>query len=185
MRSPLLVAFALVLVAASFVVACSKPEPPVITPKEASVTAITGTGVDLRASLEAYNPNRIALDARTVTAKMVLDGKYDLGTVTIPHAIALPAGARVTLDVPVSIKWNDFAPLLTLAASNHDVPYEITGTVNVGGEKINFDLPFSVKGTMTHAQIVQATMRSIPQIPGMPMLPSGLVPGMPLPPAAR
>jgi uncharacterized lipoprotein YbaY len=184
MRSSLVVVLAS-LVLAFVLSACSKPEPPVITPKEASVTGVTAAGVDMRAQLEAFNPNRIALDARTVTAKLVLDGKYDLGTVTIPHAIALPAGARVTLDVPVSIKWNDFAPLISLGATNHDVPYEITGTVNVGGDKINFDLPFTVKGTMTHAQIVQATMRSIPQIPGLPPLPSGLLPGLAPPPAAR
>ena len=142
--------------------ACKKPEPPVLTPKGATVVGVTAAGVDMRAQLEAYNPNAVALTARSVTATLKLDGKYDVGTVTIPHAIELPAGARVILDVPLSIKWNDFAPLVAVAASNHDVPYQISGTVNVGGDKINFDLPFKVDGKMTHDQIVSATMRSLP-----------------------
>jgi LEA14-like dessication related protein len=158
------------------VVACTKPDPPVLTPKEATVSGVTGAGVDLSAKIEAYNPNKFDLSARSVTAALTLDGKYDVGSVTIPRAVVIPAGQRVVLDVPISIKWTDLSPLLTVAANGQDVPYQLSGTVNIGGDTLNVDLPFKIGGIMTHDQIIKATLRSIPPFP---------LPGLPGPPPSK
>ena len=152
-------------------VGCAKPEPPVLTAKEATVVGVTAAGVDLRAQIEAFNPNKVDLSARSVTATLKLDGTYDIGTVTIERAIAIPAGARVMLDVPIAIKWSDLTPLVAVAAKNTDVPYQVVGTVNVGGERLNVDLPFKIDGVMTHDQIMKATLRSLPPFP-MPFQPN-------------
>jgi LEA14-like dessication related protein len=147
---------------------CTKPDPPVLTPKSATVTAVTATGVGLSLSVEAYNPNGVDLSAQSVTGKVVLDGKYDLGTSTIAKPVNLPAGARTTLDIPLSVNWNDMSALATIATTNRPAPYTVDGTVTVGGGRLNVDLPFHMTGAISHEEILQATARSIPAIPGMP-----------------
>ena len=73
---------ALVLVTAS----CKKPEPPTIIPKEAKVTAVGPAGVTMQVKVDAVNPNSYPLTAQSITARAKLDGKYDLGAVTVPES---------------------------------------------------------------------------------------------------
>jgi LEA14-like dessication related protein len=146
---------------------CSKPDPPVLTPKSAKLSAISVAGVSFDLSVEAYNPNSVELSARSVTGKVVVDGKYDLGAATISTPISLPAGARTTLDVPLALNWHDVGALAQLAAQSRPVPYTVDGTVTVGGERLNVDLPFHMTGTITHEKLVEVTTRSLPTIPGI------------------
>jgi LEA14-like dessication related protein len=150
------------------VLACSKPEPPTITPKSAEVTGITPAGVDMKVSLEVKNPNGFDISARKMTAKLTLD-RYDLGNVSSPSAITIPAKGSTTFDTPVSMKWNDIAPIAAVAATQADVPYKVDGTVTLGGERVNFDVPFHLEGKIPHDQIVKATLQSLPKIPGLTM----------------
>jgi len=176
-RRRALFAFAAALCTSVAAASCSKPEPPVLTPKEATVTRLDLAGADLRVTMEAFNPNRVALSAQRVVGRVVLDGKHDLGTVTIDRPTTLPAGARTLIDVPLAVKWSNAATFASLASARRAMPYTIDGTVTVGGERLNIDVPFSLRGVITQEQIVQATMSSLQNIPG---LPPGLLP----PPAA-
>src|SRR5262249_54464696 len=109
----------------------------------------------------------VELSARSVTGKVVLDGKYDLGSATISKPISLPAGARTTLDVPLALNWHDVGALAQLAAQSRPVPYSVDGTVTVGGERLNVDLPFHMTGTITQETLVEVTTHSLPAIPGL------------------
>ena len=122
--------------------ACSKPEPPKLVPKEAKVTAVGVTGLSLLLRMEATNPNRITLSAQSVTAKAKLDGKWDVGTITISKPVVLPPNAPTMIDVPLTMPWTDVSALGALASATGPVPYVVEGTVAVGGEKLNVDLPF-------------------------------------------
>jgi LEA14-like dessication related protein len=156
------------LAAAVFALAaCSKPEPPTITPVSGRVSSISTTGLTVEAKLEGYNPNDLDLGVKSFTANIVLDGSIDLGKVSSAHAIKLPAHKRTKFDVPIAVKWNDVGALAPLAMSNKDVPYEATGTVKVSADDIDVELPFKVSGVVTHQQIVQAAGKSIPHIPGL------------------
>jgi LEA14-like dessication related protein len=150
--------------------ACSRPEPPTLTPELATVTRVTPAGIDLQVRLDAYNPNGIEISARSVKANVMLDGKYDVGTVTVPMPLSLPAKKRTRLDVPLSVKWRDLTGLAALAASNRGVPYQLDGSVSLGGDTLNVDVPFRMGGTITHEQLVQAVTNSLPKlpIPGLP-----------------
>jgi LEA14-like dessication related protein len=159
---PLLFAAALALGA------CTKPEPPTVTPISGRVTRIDGTGLTVEAKLEAYNPNDFDIKVKSFTATVVLDNQYNIGTVTASHAIDLPAKKKKQFDLPITMKWNDVAALAPLAMSNRDVPYEASGTVKVSAESIDVDVPFKVNGTVTHQQISQAVGRSLPKLPGLP-----------------
>jgi LEA14-like dessication related protein len=110
------------------------------------------------------NPNSVPLSVRAVTAKIVLDGKYPMPPVTVPHGLTLSAHARTHLSVPVEMKWEQVTTLVALAGSNRDVPYDIDGTVNLGGDLLNWDIPFHLGGELTREQLVMATLNSLPRL---------------------
>ena len=159
------VLFALTLLVSA--VACSKPQPPTIVPKAAKVTAISAAGLDLVVQVEATNPNGVTLSARSFTGKAKLDGKFDLATVTISKPVTLPPHQPTMIDVPLTMPWADANSLIVMSTSQKPVPYVVDGTVNVGGESLNVDIPYSVSGTITREQIAAAALRSIPAIPGL------------------
>jgi LEA14-like dessication related protein len=148
--------------------ACQKPQPPTLVPKKATITGMSPASIDMQLDLDATNPNSIPLVVQSVTANVKFDKQYDMGTATITKSFDIPAGATTTLSVPVSIPWSNIGPLVGLAAGGGDVPYEVDGSAVIGGSSLNVTLPFTATGTITHAQIVQATMSSLPAIPGLP-----------------
>lgn len=164
-KAALKVAGFFVLLAAS--TGCSKPEPPKLVPKEVQVTAIGPAGASLLLRLEATNPNGYELAARSVTGKAMLDGKWELGTVTIAKPLALPPKVPILIDVPMTLPWTDLKALTALGAATGPVPYVVEGTVTIGGERLNVDLPFSLSGTVTREQVIGAALKSLPAIPGL------------------
>lgn len=158
---------ALALLLASAGAGCSKPKPPQLTPRSAKVTKLDLAGVDLRVEMEAFNPNGFDLAVRRVTGHVVIDGKYDLGTVAVDQPITLPAGARTNLDVPLSVKWNGAQTFAAIGAARRAVPYTVDGTATIGGERFNVDVPFTLKGEITEEQVVSAALRSLQNLPGL------------------
>jgi LEA14-like dessication related protein len=166
--SPRRVFLSIALAGALLVSACSKPEPPKLTPKEVQVTAVGPTGLDVLVRMEALNPNRVTISTQTVTGKAKLDGKWDLGTVSITKPIVLPPNTPTTIDVPLRLPWTNMQTLAALASAPGPVPYVIEGTMTVGGDNIHLELPFSVSGTVTREQIAGAALKSLPTaIPGL------------------
>ena len=153
-------------------VACSKPLPPQLTPKEAKVTAIDPTGFDMRVKMEAFNPNGFAIEVQSVTAHVVVDGTHDLGTVTASQPISLPANARTLIDVPITMKWKGAVNLVTIASSRKPIPYTVDGTATVGGSSLNVDVPFKLQGVITPEQLHQAGLKSLQAIPALQGLPN-------------
>src|SRR5215475_11756493 len=119
---------ALLLAFAIIALGCSRPDPPTLTPEQAKVTRISPDGLDLDVQILAYNPNSSDLTARSLKAKVTLDGKYHVGDVKAPAKVSLPAQKQTRFAVPVSVKWTDLSGLIALAASNRGVPYELDGT---------------------------------------------------------
>ena len=96
-------------------VGCSRPRAPTITPEKASITSLGPGGIGMLLQLGLDNPNSFELAGRALTAKVVLDGTRDLGTVTVPNGIKLPAGKRTDLSVPMTLPWKDVTALIALA----------------------------------------------------------------------
>jgi LEA14-like dessication related protein len=145
--------------------ACSRPEPPTVTPVSGKVTGISSTGIDVEAKLEAYNPNDFDISVKSFTANVTLDHQYNIGSVTSNHPVTLPARKKKVFEVPIPVKWNDVSTIAPLALANRDVPFDADGKVKVGGDSLDVDLPFKVSGVVTHQQIVQAVGRSLPKLP--------------------
>jgi len=152
-------------------VACSKPQPPQLTPQQAQVTSVDMTGFDMIVKMDAFNPNAFELSVQSVAAHVLVDGNQDLGTVTTSKPIALAANAHTAVDVPMSVKWKNAAGFATIAAARRPVPYTIDGTATVGGSRLNVDVPFKLQGTITAAQLQQAGLKSLQAIPGLQGLP--------------
>lgn len=151
--------------------ACQKPEPPHITPKEARVAAIGPQGLDLVIKVEATNPNRVTLSAQSFTAKARLDGRWDMGSVTVAKPIVLPPHTPTMIDVTMAVPWTDVKALTALAGARGPVPYVVDGSARIGGERINVDVPFSMSGTISREQVTNAVLKSIPTVPGLGRLP--------------
>jgi len=145
-------------------VGCSRPRAPTITPEKASITSLGADGIGVLVQLGLENPNSFDLAGRALTAKVVLDGTREVGTVTVPNAIQLPAGKRTDLSVPMTLPWKDLTALVTLAAQGRDIPYEVDGTITVGGDTFHADVPFRLTSVLTREQLVQATVKSLPRL---------------------
>jgi LEA14-like dessication related protein len=156
------IALSVLLGAARLLVGCARPSPPEITPEKVAIGAVTATGVELRATMQAYNPNSFDLTAQEVKAKITLNHTYDVGTVASSKTLVLPSGQRTALDVPLSVTWTDLPEVIALAALAEAVPYAVDGTIAVGGQTLHIDVPFHLEGALTHAQLVEATRRSLP-----------------------
>jgi LEA14-like dessication related protein len=150
--------------AAAFVAACSKPAPPTIVPDQATVTSLDMTAVHLNLVLTATNPNSIDLPVHDVTAKIVVNQKYDLGTATLANTTTLPAGKATKMDVPIAMNWTDMSALAQLAATSSAIPFTVDGTVDLGGDLLAVSVPFHIAGTVSHDQLVSAALNSLPGI---------------------
>ncbi len=155
----------LVWCAGLFLGACSRPKPPTITPEKGELTSIGPDGIHLVLHLGVENPNRFELSARSVTGRVLLEGKYDVGGVAISEPFRLPAQQVTRLSVPATLALRDVPVVLGLAAANRDITYDVNGTVNVGGDSLNVNLPFHLSGQLTHEQLLRATMNSLPRFP--------------------
>jgi LEA14-like dessication related protein len=157
--------FLLLAFASATVVACSKPQPPKLTPKDVSVVAVSTAGLDLLLKIEATNPNGFTLSAQSFTGKAKLDDTWEMGTVTVSKPITLPPRTPTMLEVPMRLPWTDAMALAPLATAHRPVPYVVEGTVRIGGDKLNVEVPYSMSGTITPEQIANAALKALPRLP--------------------
>jgi LEA14-like dessication related protein len=147
---------------------CSKPKAPTLTPEATRVASVTPQGIGIRVTLAALNPNDFDLNTQKVVGTIKLGDKVTLGPISKPHGIKLAANKSTNIDLDIEASWDQAAQLVQLAATGPKVPYEVEGTVTVGGESLNVDLPFKIKGEVSQTQLVAAGLRGLPPIPGLP-----------------
>jgi LEA14-like dessication related protein len=160
--------FSILLVAALPIMACSEatePLHPTTTPERVSLTKISPAGIELLVEVAVDNPNPIDLEARSVSAKVVIDGKHDLDTVEIPHEIELPSDQRTHLAVPMQMNWKDATVVTVLVALNRTVPYDVDGSVSLGGDLVHVSVPFHMSDVMTQEQLLKAVTNPPPPGP--------------------
>lgn len=144
--------------------ACSPPEPPTITVKEAKITGVDLRGMSISVHVEATNKNRFDLTLGSFEGKILLDGK-DAGTVTLVKPLTLATGERTPVDVPLFLTWNDLGMVAAAALSGRDVPYSVDGIVGIGGGKLSVRLPIKASGTIPQKDLATAAQRSLPKLP--------------------
>ncbi|MBK7580260.1 MAG: LEA type 2 family protein [Myxococcales bacterium] len=149
--------------------ACSKPEPPTITPYAARVTAVTPLAIGLDLELDVENPNGFALMVQEVSGTMKLGDGVNVGTGRSEPKGSVPAHGKARVSAQLSVPWTNVAALAPFAASQKPVPYSFVGVAKVGSTKLNLDVPFVVRGEITRDQALKAGLRGL----------GGLIPGLP------
>jgi LEA14-like dessication related protein len=147
---------------------CSKPEPPRITPQAAQVKSVDPAGIVLTLDLDVYNPNSFPLIARSVSGSVEIGEGVELGRGNAQPGISIAAKSSSLVSSELTVAWTNAAALAPLALSPKPVPYTFRGVATIGGEKLNVDVPFVVKGELTRAQVVQAGLRGLGNM-GVPL----------------
>jgi LEA14-like dessication related protein len=147
--------------------ACAKPKPPTLKPYAAQVVGIDPSGISLRLQLDATNPNRIALSVRSVSGTVTLNETVRLGRASVPTRVRLPARETTRVSAALKVAWQNLSEAVSLAASGKTVRYRLQGTARVGGEDLDFEVPFKIDGKLTAAELLGATVRSLPGLDGL------------------
>lgn len=141
-------------------VACSRPQPPTLTPEVARVAQVSASGIDLDVEVRVDNPNTFALHTRSVSGTLYVADGQKLGAGAAQPEQSIPAGGSALVPSRIHIAWQDvsaLAPLLLKAA----VPYTFQGDVTLGSEDFNVTLPFSLDGQLSRSQLLSAGLRGI------------------------
>jgi hypothetical protein len=149
---------------AGLVLACAKPSPPSLQPERVTLTGLDLQGMAVTVEVSATNPNAIDLDATALTSHLVVDKTHDVGAITLPESITLPAGKTTKLSIPIAIKWTEVGFLAQLGASGGAVPYSVDGTLELGGKLLHVGVPFHLDGAITHEQLLGAALGALPKI---------------------
>lgn len=141
-----------------FASACS-PEPPRITPHSIQVQSISPAALVLVLELDVENPNRFPLVVREVSGKVSVGSGVEVGNARSELNGSVPARGTQRVPANVTVSWTNLGALLPLATGDKPVPYSFEGKAAVGGERLNVDVPFTVKGELTREQILAAGLR--------------------------
>jgi LEA14-like dessication related protein len=144
---------------------CRRPEPPSVKPEAVRIERIGVPGVDVVARVTVTNPNAIGLGVRSVKATVHFDTGATLGPIVVSHAVSLPANASTAVEVPMSLAWTNVLALGQIAAAKADVGYVLDGSAAIGGETLNFDIPFTIRGVLRQGDILKAALGSLPALP--------------------
>ena len=125
------------------------------------------TALVLHAQFDVHNPNGFPLVVRSVTGKLTVADNIDMGSTTVPSGVSIPANGTQRVASDLSVSWQNISQLVPFAISGKPVPYRFDGHAKVGGKSLNVDVPFSIKGQLTPAQLLQAGLNSLPKLPGL------------------
>ena len=148
-------------------VGCSKPEPPRVLPRSVRVTAITPTELKLAVDLDVYNPNSFPLLVRAASGTLEIGNGIQIGKGQASLSGSVPAKGSSIVATDLGVNWTNLPALAPLALTAAAVPYTFRGTANVGGERLNVEVPFTLTGELTRAQLVQAGLRGLSAIPAL------------------
>jgi len=156
----------LALIAAlTLATACAKPKPPTLTPKSVQVLAFGTPGVTLAVAFEVTNPNRFPLIVHAVDGRFSLGpgAGVELGKAHAEPASSIPAQGTSTVTSQIAVGWTNLAALTPFMLSPAAVPYRFDGNATLGGESLNVDLPFTLTGELTRAQLLNAGLSGLAQ----------------------
>ena len=124
-----------------------------------------------------YNPNSFPLLVRSATGTLEVGSGLQIGNGRATLTGSVPAKGSSIVATDLGVNWTNLPALAPLALTAAAVPYAFRGSANVGGERLNADVPFTLTGELTRAQLVQAGLRGLSAIPalqgqpGMPVAP--------------
>lgn len=140
--------------------ACSKPQPPTLTPQVARVVAVSARGLELDVEVFVENPNSFPLTASTVTGTLFVADGQKLGEGSARPEHDIPAEGSSIVPSRVHVAWDEL-PSLAPFLTRESVPYVFKGNVSVGSDSFNVTLPFTLSGQLTRSQLLEAGLRGL------------------------
>jgi LEA14-like dessication related protein len=140
--------------------ACSKPQPPTLTPHVARVAAVSLRGLELEIEVKVDNPNSIPLAAESVSGTLFLADGQKLGHGSSKPGQSIPAKGSSMVQTRLHVDWDDLTSLAPFLGAE-TVPYSFRGDVTLGSENFNVTLPFTLSGHLTRTQLLQAGLRGL------------------------
>jgi LEA14-like dessication related protein len=102
--------------------ACSKPEPPRVTPRAVRAGAVSPAGIRLAVELDVYNPNSFPIVAQAVAGTLELGSGVELGRGRVAAQTAIAAKSSSLVNSELAVTWTNVAALAPLALSTAPVP---------------------------------------------------------------
>jgi hypothetical protein len=157
-----------VLAAALTLSACSKPQPPTVTPKSVQVLGVGPGGVQLVVVLDVTNPNSFPLYVRAVDGRLLLGAGAgaEVGKAHAELSSSIPAHGTSSVTSELAATWTDLAALGPFVMSAAPVPYRFEGSATIGGDSLSLTLPFTLTGELTRAQLIRAGLSKF-SLPGL------------------
>jgi LEA14-like dessication related protein len=140
--------------------ACSRPQPPTLTPQVARVVAVSAAGLELDVEIKVDNPNSIPLTAEAVSGTLFVAEGQKLAHGSSRPGHSIPARGSSLVQSRLHVAWDDLTALTPFLAQE-SLPYVFRGDVTVGGESLNITLPFTLSGHLTRTQLLQAGLRGL------------------------
>lgn len=158
------------LVLSSLTNSCEKPQPPRVEPRAIRVTSISPTRIGLEVELEIHNPNGFALLVHKARGRLAVGNAVEIGTGEATLDGSVPAKSSKVVPAAISLNWTNVQVLVPLALTASSVPYSFEGTASLGSERLNVDVPISLSGELTQAQLLQAGFNGLSGrlAPGLP-----------------
>lgn len=155
--------FGVACAALALTVACAKPEPPTIIAKSAQVLAVGASGVSLAVTFDVQNPNRFPLIVHAVDGRLLLGAGagVELGKAHAEPASSIPARGNSTVTSQIAVAWTNLSALAPFLLSPAAVPYRFDGSATMGGESLNVNLPFTLNGELTRAQLINVGLAGL------------------------
>lgn len=144
-------------------VSCSKPKAPTIEPERISVNSITKQGISMVATLRVTNPNKFAISASRVNAKLTLPNNVVLRFAPVARKIHWAPSSTSSTDIELTATWQQAVHLAQLAALE-TIPFTVDGSFDIGGDTLHITVPFSMRGTLDRKQIIEATLKDVPEM---------------------
>jgi LEA14-like dessication related protein len=141
--------------------ACSKPQPPTITPRSIRVSSVGPAGLTLAIELDVHNPNSFALSARSVEGALEIGTGIEVGNARAAPEAPIPARESAIVQSELRVGISNLLALAPYALQAQPVPYRFRGQALIGGESLNVGVPFELRGELTPAQLLELGSRGL------------------------
>jgi LEA14-like dessication related protein len=162
--------FVLSMLAFLGLMACSRPEPPTLTPERVEVVDSDAVSFIARVHCKAHNPNGFAIPVKSVRGNVRFE-QSDTSGVTGASTSTLAPNADTDVVLDLKADWPTVATTVGHAHAGQLVNYTASGTATLDASGKDIELPFSMQGQVQKTVIVLAVFHHV----GLPKtLPSGM-----------
>ncbi|HPL63100.1 MAG: LEA type 2 family protein [Syntrophales bacterium] len=120
-------------------------EKPVIEIREIAVEQVSLTDLKIVLGLDVRNPNRFALELKSLEFSFQLDEK-DAGRGRTVEELRIEKSSAARVSVPIVVSYGDVIPHLKLIFSGKEAPYKLEGKAHVKTFLGAADIPFRNEG---------------------------------------